>query len=132
MPTATTTLVGYWFPFGCNNAPPTIEIRGNVRIEPAPAAYAAGGVPIDWKRMFVDGNIVMPCDPRSLASPLRVHFWRETDSKYVYGWNAERGTIHVFALGPASGDAVAELPDGTPIPADVSSGEIRFEASFAK
>jgi hypothetical protein len=103
-------------------------VIGNVAISVSPATYVTGGIPM---------NLFLPLVKATFA-PILVRVIGQgagtTGTLFVYvyipGADASAGLLKIFTTGAATQDGLAELTNGSAIPADVSGDTITFEAIF--
>lgn len=97
-------------------------VLGTIQVQASPATYVTGGIPF---------NMVVPL-MKATRAPWFVDINGRTGYQYVYyfGPDATSGTMRIFSQDGTAGNPLAELGNGTAIPAAVSSDYITFNAVF--
>lgn len=119
MATATATFTQYVYPNGLDETGRFERHIGTVAIQASPATYATGGLALSFLNESVKSN-----NPAQ-----QVSIYSVAGSGYVYAYNASTGKVQIFQSA-GSAAPLAELGNGSAIPAGVSGDTIEAQASF--
>lgn len=121
MATSTVTVTLNSYPTGVANVVGGILISGTLAF--GAGDYVTNGLPVTLQESVAGArqNVTPPF--AAIESP---------SSGYVYRWDPGHGTVRIFIGGAAVSDPLAELANGTALPAGVTGDTVYFTALAVK